>query len=136
MPTFVLNNSVICGWLLESRSTDYTEAVARRLQSEHAVAPPLLVLEYANVLRTACRRQVLTASQAGEMLAMLAALPIDIDPGASDAALVLDLALRHDLTAYDAQYLSLALHHRLPIATQDQDLARAALVVGVGVLAG
>ena len=44
------------------------------------------------------------------------------------------MALRYDLTSYDAVYLDLALRRHLPIATQDQALANAAVVAGVGVL--
>jgi predicted nucleic acid-binding protein len=45
---------------------------------------------------------------------------------------LLGLALRHDLTSYDAAYLDLALRLQLPIATQDADLREAALASGVG----
>jgi predicted nucleic acid-binding protein len=65
----------------------------------------------------------------------LAALPISIDPTAPSPAQVFDLALRYDLTSYDALYLDLALRRSLPIATQDRALAHAAMVAGVGVVA-
>jgi predicted nucleic acid-binding protein len=68
------------------------------------------------------------------MLALLAQLPIDIDTTAPNPAQVFDLALRHDLTSYDALYLDLALRHSLPIATQDRALANAALAAGVGLV--
>jgi predicted nucleic acid-binding protein len=131
---FVIDNSVVCGWLLQSQASAYSEAIAQRLQTSRAVAPFLLPLEYANVLRTACKRQKIIASQAHEMLTMLAELPIDIDTSAPTPALLLDLALRHDLTSYDAIYLDLALRRGLPIATTDQALATAAVAVGVGVV--
>lgn len=41
------------------------------------------------------------------------------------------LARRYRLTAYDAGYLELALRLRAPLATLDQDLARAAGLAGV-----
>lgn len=131
---FVLDNSVVCGWLLESQSTPYSEAIAQRLQTSRAIAPALLPLEYTNVLRTACKRQTLIAAQAQHMLAMLAQLPIDIDTAAPNPAQVFDLALRHDLSSHDALYLDLALRRSLPIATQDRALANAAQVAGVGVV--
>lgn len=134
--SFVLDNSVVSGWLLESQASAYCDAVARRLQTDRAIAPPLLPLEYTNVLRTACKRQKIIASQAQEMLAMLAGLPIDIDTAPPNPVQLLDLALRYDLTSYDAVYLDLALRRSLPIATQDQALANAALVAGVGVVSG
>lgn len=132
----MLDNSVVTGWLLESQASAYCEAVARRLQTSRAIAPPLLALEYTNVLRTACKQQKFIASQAQEMLTMLAGLPIDIDTAPPNPAQLFDLALRYDLTSYDAVYLDLALRRSLPIATQDQALANAALVAGVGVVSG
>lgn len=132
--SFVLDNSVVSGWLLDSQASAYSEAVAQRLQTGRAVAPPLLQMEYTNVFRTACKRQKIIGAQAQEMLAMLAGLPIDIDTTPPNPAQLLDLALRYDLTSYDAVYLDLALRRRLPIATQDQALANAAVVAGVGVV--
>lgn len=134
MKVFVLDNSVVSGWLLESQATPYTDAIARLLQKGRAIAPPLLRLEYTNVLRTACKRQKLIAEQAYEMLAMLAELPIDLDPSHAAPAQLLDLALRHDLSTYDALYLDLALRRGAPIATQDLALANAARAAGVGVV--
>lgn len=136
MTSFVLDNSVVCGWLLENQSTPYSEAIAQRLQTSRAMAPAILLAEYTNVLRTACKRQKLVAAQAQHMLALLAQLPIDIDTTAPKPAQVFDLALRYDLTSYDALYLDLALRQSLPIATQDRALANAALAAGVGLVPG
>ena len=132
---FVLDNSVVCGWLLESQATAYADAVADRLQADRAIAPGLLHLEYANVLRTACKRGRLNAMQAQEAISQLAQLPIETDRDAPAPAQLLALALRYDLSAYDAAYLELALRRQLPIATVDTALADAARVAGVGVLA-
>ncbi|MDZ4348981.1 MAG: type II toxin-antitoxin system VapC family toxin [Xanthomonadaceae bacterium] len=129
---FVLDNSVVCGWLFENQADDYTEAVARRLSSDRAAAPVLWPMELANVLRTACRRGSLTAQQAQGMLEQLALLPIGIDPHPARPGLLLALALRFDLSACDATYLELALRLQQPIATRDAALADAARAAGVG----
>ena len=131
---FVLDNSVVSGWLLDSQANAYTDAIARRLQTDRAIAPSLLPLEYTNVLRTACKRQKIIATQAHDMLVMLAELPIDIDTITPPPAQIFDLSLRYDLTSYDALYLDLALRHHLPIATQDRALADAAIAAGVGLI--
>jgi len=91
---FVLDNSVVCGWLLGKQATEYTAAIARQLQHDRAIAPPPLRLEYANVLRTACKRQTLIAAEAQNAIALLGKLPIETDdqkPGAGQI-----LALRYD----------------------------------------
>jgi predicted nucleic acid-binding protein len=58
-PGFVLDNSVLCGWFLANQATAYADAVAQRLQRGDAHAPALLQLEFANVLRSACKRLAL-----------------------------------------------------------------------------
>ena len=130
--SFVLDNSVVSGWLLENQASDYADAVAERLQDDRAIAPALLRLEYVNVLRTACKRGRLIAQHAQEAIGHLAQLPIDFDSQPPDPALLLSLALRYDLSSYHAAYLELALRRQLPIATRDDALAEAALAAGVG----
>ena len=51
---FVLDNSVVSGWYLTGQSTDYSAAIAVRLEQEKALVPALWQLELANVLKTAC----------------------------------------------------------------------------------
>jgi len=130
---FVLDNSVVSGWLLQSQATPYALAVSECLQSDRAYAPTLLALEYTNVLRTACKRGRLTAQSAQILLALLARLPIQVDAQVPMPAMLFALALRHDLTSYDALYLELGLRLQLPIATQDLALAAAARAAGIGV---
>lgn len=133
-PGFVLDNSVLCGWFIANQATAYGDAVAERLQRCDAHAPPLLQLEFANVLRTACKRGALPITDAHTIVDQLALLPIHIDMSSPSPAALLSLALRYDLTTYDAAYLELALRRQLPIATRDGALAEAAWAAGVGVL--
>jgi predicted nucleic acid-binding protein len=131
---FVVDNSVVCGWFIGNQATDYTEAVAVRLLDEQAYTPALWQLEFANVLRTACRRGVLDVLGAHEVIDRIAELPLRIDQDMPGPAAILSLALRYDLTSYDATYLELALRLQLPIATRDAALMEAARAAGVGVL--
>jgi predicted nucleic acid-binding protein len=129
---FVIDNSIVCGWLIESQTSDYGEAIAQRLLDDRAHAPALWELELTNVLRTACLRQKLNAQQAQAKLAQVLSLPIEVDRQAVAAAEVLGLALRFGLTTYDATYLELALRLQVPLATTDDALMAAALASGVG----
>lgn len=130
---FVLDNSVACGWFIGSQTTPYTEAVASHLLDDSAFAPALWQLEFTNVLRTACKRGALDAQAAHEVISQFAALPITVDRDTPGPAALLSLALRYDLTSYDATYLELALRLQLPIATQDAALMEAARASGIGV---
>ncbi|MCF6370567.1 PIN domain-containing protein [Rhizobium halophilum] len=49
----------------------------------------------------------------------------------SDDQVILTLAERHSLTAYDAAYLALALERQLPLATLDRKLTKAAQSEGL-----
>lgn len=131
---FVIDNSIVCGWLIESQASTYGDAVAQRLLDDLAHAPALWELELTNVLRTACLRQRLTAQQAQVKLAQVVSLPIEVDRQPVAAAELLGLALRFGLSAYDAAYLELALRLQLPLATTDTALRDAALASGVGLM--
>lgn len=131
---FVLDNSIVTGWYIENQSTPYSEQIALRLQDDRAITPALWELEFANVLRTACLRQRMTAEAAQAVIAEITSLPIDVDRQPVAPSELLGLALRFGLTSYDAAYLELALRLQLPIATVDGPLGDAALASGVGVV--
>lgn len=133
---FVLDNSVLCGWFLANQASDYGDTIAHQLSQVDAHAPWLLQLEFSNVLRTACRRGSLPIAMAQEIIDRVMQLPIRIDGSPPLPAALLSLALRFNLTSYDAAYLELALRLQLPIATRDADLAEAAWAAGVGVMPG
>jgi len=132
---FVLDNSVVSGWYLTGQSTDYSQAIAARLEVDKALVPALWQLELANVLKTACTKGRLSHAQARQILDALAQLPIEVDndtpPGQRQ---LFELAMRFNLSSYDAAYLELAMRHGLPLATQDEQLKLAAIAAGVGVV--
>lgn len=131
---FVIDNSVVCGWFVGNQATEYSDEVAARLLDEQAHTPALWELEFANVLRTACKRGAIDAQGAHEVIEQVGSLPIAVDRETPGPAAILSLALRYDLTSYDAAYLELALRLQLPVATQDAALMDAARAAGVGVL--
>lgn len=132
---FVLDNSVVTGWYLPSQATDYSNAMATRLEVDKALVPSLWQLELANVLKTACTKGRLTQAQARQILDTLSQLPIEVDTGVAPGQRSLfELAMRYNLSSYDAAYLGLAMRHGLPLATQDEQLKLAANAAGVEVL--
>jgi predicted nucleic acid-binding protein len=131
---FILDNSIVCGWFIESQASPQADAVAQRLQTERAAVPLVWELELSNVLRTACLRQRMTAQQAQTTLARIVSLPIEVDRQSAKPSELLGLALRYGLSTYDAAYLELALRLQRPVATRDGPLRDAALASGVGVV--
>jgi predicted nucleic acid-binding protein len=83
----------------------------------------------------AVRRKRITFEQLEEILQILEQMPIDIDRSDSADLLRLPhLARKHDLTTYDAAYLNLAFRDKLPLATNDKDLRKAAIAEGVPII--
>lgn len=133
MKYFVLDCSVTMGWVLEDEKTDYTEAALDSLAENRAIVPSLWELEVSNVLIVAERRGRITQAQTTHVLSLLSSLPILVDPLVPKRMLttVPALAREHQLSAYGAAYLELALREGAAIATLDQKLERIALKCGV-----
>jgi predicted nucleic acid-binding protein len=132
---FVLDNSVVTGWYLADQASAYTESIATLLEQDKTLVPALWQLELANVLKTACTCSKLSLQAARQILDELSLLPIEIDSSpAPGQRQLFELAIRHQLSSYDATYLELAMRYGMPLATQDQPLKAAALAAGVDVL--
>ena len=131
---FVIDNSVVSGWLLKEQATPYTAAILARLKNDSAHAPALWLLELANVARTSVIRGKFTAAQADEAVRLITKLPIIVDRALVLPDALLALALRFGLSSYDAAYLDLAIRLQVPIAAKDGALRNAAEAAGAGVV--
>ena len=129
----VLDCSIVMAWYFVDESSEYADEVARRLPRQAAFVPLNWPLEVANVLFMGERRKRSTQTQAARLLKTLKGLPITLDDETNLHAwnITLSLARAHDLTAYDAAYLELAIRRGLPLASLDDKLKTAAQAVGV-----
>jgi len=120
----------------DDQATEATRALLDRFEDERAEVPSLWDLELANALAMGERKGRITPARASEFIALIDGLPIVIDERTSNFALstVLELSRRERLSAYDASYLELAMRRGVPLATKDNDLARAANHMGVTLL--
>ena len=135
--SFVVDASVTAAWCIEGEQTDPALRLLDRLKTgEQALVPALWSFEITNTLWAARRSGRVSASEAKACLDLLRVLPIEVEfePPARVFGSVSDLAVRYDITVYDAAYLDLAIRDRLPLATLDAALARAAQQAGVTVL--
>ncbi|EAQ04611.1 hypothetical protein OG2516_01461 [Oceanicola granulosus HTCC2516] len=102
---FVVDTSVTIKWVIDEEGSDEADL----LQNADMVAPALLRIEAANVLRTIAARQTVTGPQAVDLFLLLQTAPvtiIDADDMLERRALELALELRHPV--YDCVYLALA----------------------------
>lgn len=128
----ILDASAIIGWIMpDEAGIDLEPLIAR---GEPLLAPWLIWVELRNILIVSERRGRLPAGMGDQIADAVDALQIQLDSSAS-SAVVMDLARRHGLTAYDALYLETALRYGAMLATLDGKL-RAAAVAEAVVLAG
>jgi predicted nucleic acid-binding protein len=136
LASFVVDSSIALAWCFEDEHTKPVMDLLDRLVEAGAFAPSLWPLEVLNGLLTAERRRRVDARRRQQFGGFLRALPIILDTETTDQAwtVTVRLAERHRLSAYDATYLELAQRRKLPLATLDEELAKAAKVSGMTVL--
>lgn len=117
----VLDSSAAVEWLLGSPFAD--EVAGRLLAADSVHAPALLDIEVAHVMRRYVSIGEISERRASQALQALA----DLDAARYSHELLLPLIwrLRHNLTAYDAAFVSLAAVLRAPLVTLDAGIARA-----------
>ena len=119
--TLVVDASVVVAALVDGGEAGrWAEEV---LLEDHLVAPHLMPVEVANILRRAARAGELSPDAATLAHVELQTLPVDLFPYGPFASRV--WALRENLTAYDAWYVALAELLDGELATLDRRLARA-----------
>ena len=134
--SLVLDSSIALSWFFEDERTDATMLLLRRVADDGAVVPTLWRYEVANGLAMAVRRNRIGAAYRQRTLSHLTALDVDTDRDSHRLAWSETMAVseRHRLTIYDASYLELAQRRRLPLATLDDALHRAAAATGVSLV--
>lgn len=91
------------------------------------IAPPLLKIEVANALKNGVKRKRLTPDIATQIFQKFLQLPIEYK--SEDASAALSLAIRHDLSVYDAIYLAQVIQLKLELITRDKKLDQVKNVV-------
>lgn len=117
----VVDASVLAPALVDEGSSGLR--ARSRLSGERLVAPELIDLEVASVLRNLSRAKKLSAARAVHALDDLGDLPLE---RASHRHLIRRCwELRENLTTYDAAYVALAELLAVPLVTADHRLASA-----------
>ena len=134
--SLVLDASATLAWVYSDEIAEPIRHVFNLVGENGAWVPGLWKLEVAHILEMGARRGRHDAAFRNSTLADLALLPIrvDIETDRQAWGATLQLSERHRLTLYHAAYLELALRRRLPLASLDADLRRAAQAEGVVVL--
>jgi predicted nucleic acid-binding protein len=130
----VLDASVAVGWAFEDESGAYSDVALEAIAEDGAVVPGLWGFEVVNALVVGERRGRILPADSERFLALLKALPIEVEQTQSHSLTELgQLAREQSLSAYDAAYLAVALRRGLALATQDRKLGQAAYRSGIAV---
>ncbi|MCY0096255.1 type II toxin-antitoxin system VapC family toxin [Hoeflea ulvae] len=132
----MVDASVIFAWQFPDEVSDTVEQVAEMLIDQTAWVPAHWHAEIANGFAVAVRRKRLTPEYRHGALMRISDLPIKTDQESAaalwnEAQVICD---DYQLSAYDAAYLELARRRRIPLATLDNAMIRAADALDISLI--
>lgn len=126
----IVDASVALAWFVRNQATSYTDRIRREARKERLHVPAIWPLEFANALWQLERRKLLSDRQVDTIVDLAEPLNIVVHEEAPPPRRLLTIARNHDLSAYDASYLDLALRLRYPVACRDGALRNAVRAAG------
>ena len=123
----------LLAWVLPDEKNADANAVLLRLNATGGVIPTLFWCEALNLCLLAERPRRIRIGEALIAMADLRQLNLHVRKMDDDHVL-LSIALKHNLSAYDAAYLALAVAQNLPLATSDRRPATAARTEAIVIL--
>jgi predicted nucleic acid-binding protein len=130
LTTFVLDASVAAKWCLPPAEESFVPQAQRLLESYSRgeirfIVPDLFWAELGNVMWKAVRNGRLSPAKALLALGLVKDLAIPVFASADLLPEALRIALAHQRTVYDSQYVALAVQSAVQLITADDRLANA-----------
>ncbi len=129
----VVDASVAVAWVAQDERGQVTDAILDFVERKGAFVPDLFWHEIRNILIKLERRGRSKPGDAEVAMGRLRDLSLIVSVCSEDETL-LAIARIHNLSAYDASYLDVAIRSALPLATADRRLAAGAKACEVVVL--
>ena len=124
--SFIIDASFVLSFLLDETNVEVESFFKKYAQGEiNFIAPSLIKYEVGNGLRTKVMRKQLKKDEAEKLYDYF--LGLEIQEENSDFNQILDLAIKKNLSFYDASYISLAKDLSLQILSLDRDLRKVKL---------
>ena len=123
---FVVDCSVSVPWYLRDEASEFCDQLGLAVHRTEVWVPALWHPELVNALVNAERRKRISNEQRRAVIKNAAGLPLRTDHEMPSIVELNELAADHHLTAYDAVYFELARRRKLPLATLDGALVKAA----------
>jgi predicted nucleic acid-binding protein len=131
--SFVLDASIAAAWFLPDEQSEAAESLLGMLDNAPGLVPSLFWFEIRNLFVISERRGRLAPGIALAATLKLRSLAIK-DGGTGNDVAIIDVALRHGLSGYDASYVALAKSSAMPLATADRKMATAARGEGIAIV--
>lgn len=128
----IVDASVVVAWFARNQASNYTDRIRRQVRNQRLHVPAVWPLEFANALWQLQRRKLLSAVQVDTIMDLAEPLDIVVHGETVAPRRLVAVARTHNLTAYDASYLDLAMTLRYPVACRDGPLKGALRAAGVG----
>lgn len=129
MNIVVADASFCAAWILPDEKSAVAERILEKILSGQVElrVPALWSYEMSNLLRSAYRRGRLKRKDLFLALETLANVPLRVFdvPDSATQSRILELALIHNLSAYDAAYLELAKRFKVELHSCDHQLLKA-----------
>jgi predicted nucleic acid-binding protein len=127
----VLDCSVALAWYLEGESTPFTDSLLQAVPKMEIWVPALWILEFSNALFAAERRRRISSLDRTQIISQASLQEFKVDSSVMALRQVDEDSAEHDLTPYDAMYFELSRRRKLPLATLDVALVKAARTANV-----
>ncbi len=136
MNGYIIDAAAMGPLIIPDEANELIGILPEALGSDKALVPQHWRLEVANLARMAIRKRRLTERLLVDAFVALSVFTVILDSETDRYSWknTLDLATRHDLTAYDAAYLELALRTDRAIITRDKALIRAASAETIAII--
>jgi len=130
MNTVVIDASMAANWELGDEKNEAANQILEDIKQQRLITTSLFWHEVRSIFLSSEKRGRTSKGESLQLINHLRALGIR-EQTDDDDALILSLATEHDLSAYDAAYLALALSQQATLATNDRKLAHAAVRTGL-----
>jgi len=131
----VLDNSAAIAILMaDEKDSEYAQTLLQKLDQIRFIVPALWRYEFANTIRMIQKRNRIVESKLVQLFADMEALQIEVVEDVQSPSVLREISQAHDVTAYDAAYLELALRRNVAIATCDRQLKAAAIAANIEII--
>ena len=119
----VIDASVIVSWFFPDETNGAHDSILNNIDKIKIYVPSVFEYEFINILLNAEKRKRIDRPTVVKILEIVSRYPLVIESStvlSSEIVKFFEMAQTHDLTAYDAAYLELALRLNLPLITYDK----------------